>query len=59
MGRRPDPPGLQRLKGFPGKRKAAVLAREAKAARVAKILGWNPLLPAPPTNPSEEPGGDE
>lgn len=50
MGRRPDAPALQKAKGNPGRRKAAVQKRIDEAARVAELLarapsGDDPLAP--------------
>lgn len=50
MGRRADPPALQKAKGNPGRRKSAVTKRIEEADRVAELLsrapdGNDPLAP--------------
>lgn len=51
MGRRPDPPQVQKAKGNPGRRKSAVAKREEEIARVAKLLADSPVDPANPLAP--------
>jgi P27 family predicted phage terminase small subunit len=51
MGRRADPPEVQRAKGNPGRRKSAVAKREEEIARIADILASAPADPADPNAP--------
>lgn len=51
MGRRADPPRVQKAKGNPGRRRSAVQRREEEIARVAEILGSAPSDPADPNAP--------
>jgi P27 family predicted phage terminase small subunit len=51
MPRRADPPGVQKAKGNPGRRKGAVAKREAEIARVAELLAAAPADPADPNAP--------
>lgn len=51
MGRRADPPAVQKAKGNPGRRKGAVAKREEEIARVAEILASAPADPADPNAP--------
>lgn len=51
MGRRSDPPAVQKAKGNPGRRKSAVAKREEEIARVAEILAKAPADPADPNAP--------
>jgi P27 family predicted phage terminase small subunit len=51
MGRRADPPAVQRAKGNPGRRRSAVAKREDEIARVAEIIASAPADPADPNAP--------
>lgn len=51
MGRRADPPAVQKAKGNPGRRQSAVAKREQEIARIAEILGAAPADPADPNAP--------
>jgi phage terminase small subunit len=51
MGRRTDPPAVQKAKGSPGRRKSAVAKREEEIARVAELLGSAPADGSDPNAP--------